>query len=79
VIDYGYVKRAVLGAAEAFDLSHVEFDRWKSSQLVQELEDEGIAMVQVGQGFASLSAPTKELQRLVAEAKLRHGGDPLLG
>ena len=27
---------------------------------------------------SSLSAPTKELQRLVVEGKLRHGGDPLL-
>jgi len=78
VIDYGYVKRAVLDAAQAFELAHVEFDRWNSSQLVQELEDEGVTMVQVGQGFASLNAPTKELQRMVAEGKLRHGGDPLL-
>jgi phage terminase large subunit-like protein len=78
VIDYGYVKRAVLEAAEAFDLRHVEYDRWNSSQLVQELEDEGIEMFALGQGFASLSAPTKELQRLVVEGKLRHGGDPLL-
>jgi len=35
-------------------------------------------MLQLGQGFASLSAPTKELNRLVVEGKLRHGGDPLL-
>ena len=35
-------------------------------------------MFAMGQGFASLSAPTKELQRLVVEGKLRHGGDPLL-
>jgi phage terminase large subunit-like protein len=78
VIDYAYVKRAVLEAADAFDLSHVAYDRWNSSQLVQELEDEGITMLQLGQGFASLTSPTKELQRLVVEGKLRHGGDPLL-
>jgi phage terminase large subunit-like protein len=78
VIDYAYVKRAVLEAAAAFDLRSVEFDRWNSSQIVRELEDEGIVMVEVGQGFSSLSAPTKELQRLVVEGKLRHGGDPLL-
>jgi phage terminase large subunit-like protein len=35
-------------------------------------------MFELGQGFASMSAPTKELQRMVSEAKLRHGGDPLL-
>jgi phage terminase large subunit-like protein len=74
VIDYAYVKRAVREAAAAFDLRSVEFDRWNSSQVVRELEDEGIAMLELGQGFSSLSAPTKELQRLVVEEKLRHGG-----
>jgi phage terminase large subunit-like protein len=78
VIDYAYVERAVLEAAERFDLRQVAFDRWNSSQLVQELEAEGITMVSLGQGFAGLSAPTKELQRLVAEGRLRDGGDPLL-
>lgn len=78
VIDYEFVKAAVLEAAEAFDLRHVAYDRWNSSQIVQDLEGEGIEMFAMGQGFASLSAPTKELQRLVVEGKLRHGGDPLL-
>jgi phage terminase large subunit-like protein len=35
-------------------------------------------MLQVRQGFASLSAPTKELLRLVLDRKLRHGGHPVL-
>jgi phage terminase large subunit-like protein len=77
-VDYGYVKRAVLEAAAAFDLRCVEFDKWNSSQLVRELEDEGIQMLDARQGYASLSAPTKELQRLVIEGQLRHGGDSLL-
>jgi phage terminase large subunit-like protein len=78
VVDYSYVKAAVLDAMAQFDLRLVEYDRWNSSQLVIELENEGIPLAEVGQGFASLSAPTKELQRLVTEGKLRHGGDPLL-
>jgi len=77
-IDYAYVKRAVLDAAATFDLCAVEYDRWNSSQLVNELTDEGVPMFAVGQGFAHLTAPTKELQRLVMERKLRHGADPLV-
>ena len=78
VIDYAYVKRAVLEAAERFDLRHVAFDKWNSSQLVQELAAEGIEMFPLGQGYASMSAPVKEMSRLIVEAKLRHGADPLL-
>jgi phage terminase large subunit-like protein len=77
-IDYAYVKQAILEAAEAFDLVDVNFDRWNSSQIVKQLEDEGIEMIELGQGVASMSTPTKELQRLVVEGKFRHGGNPLL-
>jgi phage terminase large subunit-like protein len=77
-VDYHAVRAAVHEAAGMFDLRDVSYDRWNSSQLVQELADDGIEMVQLGQGYAGLSAPTKELLRLVSDEKLRHGGDPLL-
>jgi phage terminase large subunit-like protein len=35
-------------------------------------------MVPVRQGFVTLSAPTKELQRLVLDGRYRHGGNPLV-
>ena len=77
-VDYAAVRAAVLEAAGAFDLKSVSFDPWNSSHLVSELEDEGIEMVQLRQGFASMSAPCKEMLRMVVEGELRHGGDPLL-
>ena len=40
--------------------------------------DDGIVMVQVGQGFASMNPPMKGLQRLLLEGKIAHGGNPLL-
>ena len=35
-------------------------------------------MVAVGQGFNSLAAPTREVERLVLEGSLQHGGHPVL-
>jgi len=35
----------------------------------------GITMVPFGQGFASMSSPTKELMKLVLEERLAHGGN----
>jgi phage terminase large subunit-like protein len=35
-------------------------------------------MVAFGQGFVSMSAPTKELLRLTMDHKLAHGGNPVL-
>lgn len=72
------IRQAVNEAAVTYNLKDVGYDRWNSSELVTNLVDDGIEMVDVGQGMASMSAPTKELLRLVLEKKLRHGGNPVL-
>jgi phage terminase large subunit-like protein len=51
--------------------------------MILDAEADGLPMVKVGQGYASLSAPLKELDRLVRigtpeQPKLRHGGHPVL-
>ena len=35
-------------------------------------------MIQFGQGFSSMSAPTKELERLILEKKIAHNGHDVL-
>lgn len=76
VIDYGAIRRRMVLDAEQFEVVDVAFDRWGATQLVQELTDDGLNMVAMGQGFASMSAPTKELLRLVAAGRYTHGGNP---
>lgn len=77
VVDYSYIKKDVLIVCENFDLKGLAFDRWNSSKLVGELIDEGVPMVQFGQGFASMSAPMKEFLRLVLKKSLSYN-DKLL-
>jgi phage terminase large subunit-like protein len=87
IVDQDAVKQTVLQSALTYALREVAFDRWNSSKLVTELTDEwgektdtqeGPRMVQFGQGYASMSAPTKELERLLLSGKIRHGGHPVL-
>jgi phage terminase large subunit-like protein len=78
VIDYGFVRQTILQAASEFDLRDVSYDRHFAAQLVQELEGEGVAMVQVPQTIAYLSSPTKELLRMTLEGRIRHGRHPVL-
>lgn len=77
-IDQDVIKRDIMAAKEKYDLRDVGYDRWNASKLVRELEAEGITMVQIGQGFASMSAPTKHLLELILQNKFRHGGNPIL-
>lgn len=75
--DYNWIKKDILLACDRFNVKGIAFDRWNSSQLVTDLMEEGVEMVKFGQGFASMSAPMKELLRLVLNGLLEHN-DPLL-
>ena len=77
VIDYEMIKAALREDAERFDLREIAFDRWGATQLSTELLDEGFPLIQAGQGYASMSGPTKELLRLIANGSYRHGGNPV--
>ena len=44
----------------------------------QNLDGAGFTVVPFGQGYASMSPPTKELLKLVLEERLAHGGHPVL-
>lgn len=78
VIDYAAIRQHILEASEKYNIREIAFDRWGAIQLVQELEGEGLTMVPMGQGFASMSAPTKEFLTRILGKTLWHGGDPVL-
>ena len=61
-----------------YDIREVAFDRWGAAKLRADIENTGLALVQFGQGFASMSSPMKEMERLVLEKKIVHGGNPVL-
>jgi phage terminase large subunit-like protein len=77
VIDYDAITEALAADRVVFGITDVAFDRWGATQLSTQLTEDGWPLVQMGQGFASMSAPTKELLRLVKQGSYRHGGNPL--
>ena len=78
VIDHAFIRKTLNELADKFYIKEVAFDRWGAVQVVTQLMDDGFTMVQFGQGFASMSAPTKELLKLVLQERLHHGGHPVL-
>lgn len=77
VVDYDFIEADILRICERFNVKSIAFDRFNSSQLVNNLMSQSIPMVQFGQGFGSMSAPTKEFMRLAYKGLLTHN-DPLL-
>lgn len=76
--DFAFVEAEIVALAARFDLRELAYDRTFAGEIVQHLQDEGLNLVQFGQGFLSMAAPTAELERLSVSRKLWHGGHPVL-
>lgn len=77
-IDYDRIRARIGELGERFLVREINFDRWGAAQIVRQLDDDGFEMVKFGQGYASMSAPSKALEALWLDGKLRHGGHPVL-
>jgi len=76
--DYRILRRDILEMCEEYNVKGIAFDRWNSSTLIPDLVDDGLECYPFGQGFASMSAPVKNLEILIRSGNLDHGGNELL-
>ena len=78
VIHYDFIEKFIIDLSEKYHILEIAVDRWNATQMIQNLEGEGFTIVPFGQGFSSMSAPTKEFYRLLMEGRIIHGGNPVL-
>ena len=78
VIHYDFIEKFIMDLSEKYHILEIAVDRWNATQMIQNLEGEGFTIVPFGQGFSSMSAPTKEFYRLLMEGRIIHGGNPVL-
>ena len=76
--DYEVVRKRLHELRDKYELDNVFVDRWNASHLSNQLQDDGFHMVEVPPSMNHLSAPSKELETMVADGKLRHDGNPVL-
>lgn len=77
-IDDDRIVADVLELASQLDLRTVAYDRWGAGSIVQRLGKGGVECMPFGQGMASMSAPMKELERLILDREAHTNGDPVL-
>ncbi len=78
VIDYDVIRRRINELNQRFGIREIAIDPWNATQLSVQLQGDGLEVVTFGQGFKDMTAPSKELEKLVMSGKLRHGGHPVL-
>jgi phage terminase large subunit-like protein len=79
VVDYEYIRQSLKDWSAEFDVRELAYDPWNATDLVTRLsEQDGFTCVPMRQGFSSLSAPTKALEKAILSRTLRHDGHPVL-
>jgi phage terminase large subunit-like protein len=78
VIDYNFIEEQVKRDADAYRIQEIAYDPWNANQITQNLEDQGMEMVQFRQGFGSMSAPAKDFEKRVLAGELNHGDNPVM-
>lgn len=78
VVDYDAVADDIDTIRKRFDIAEIGYDPWNAAGIVTRLASAGAAMVEVRQGFATMTPAVKELTRRLSEGKVRHGGNPVL-
>jgi phage terminase large subunit-like protein len=79
-IDYDVVARWIGDELPGIDLRVVMFDRWRVDTLRRDLERIGVdlPLEPHGQGFKDMAPALDQIETLLIDQKLRHGGHPVL-
>lgn len=78
VVDYDAVKAGISEWSKMFEIAEIAYDPWNATQIALQLGDLGATMVEFGQGFKSMSEPSKEFEKLIIGGKMAHGNNPVM-
>lgn len=78
VTDYDFIQADIYKLAQQYNIKSIAYDRWNSSQTVINMQNEGLNMSPFGQGYGSMSTPTKEWEKMVLLKNLEHFKNPVL-
>ena len=78
VIHYGFIEKFIDDLGKIYNIKEIAYDRWGAVEMTQALEGMGFTVVPFGQGFSSMSPPTKRFYELLTVGKMVHGAHPVL-
>ncbi|MCC6426270.1 MAG: terminase large subunit [Phycisphaerales bacterium] len=78
-IDYRYIEDTLLELDQKYSPRSIGFDPWNAQDLCNRLlEDHGLPMVVVRQGFATMSPASKETERMIVAGEFIQTKHPIL-
>jgi phage terminase large subunit-like protein len=77
-IHYPKIKDDFIQTSKNVKIANALYDPWNATSFAQDCQNERIEMVEFRMNTANLSEPTKNLDALIRQGKIRHNGSPLL-
>jgi phage terminase large subunit-like protein len=78
-VDYDFIEQEIIEISTTFNVVKLGLDPWNAKRLGQSLlNTHGLPVVEVRQGYATLTDPTKRFHELVRSGKIHHGGHPIM-
>lgn len=76
--DFDFVEADILSSNKRFVISKMAFDRTFAGEIINHLAEEGIEIVDWGQGYISMGPPTAEMERLIVKGEIVLPENPVL-
>lgn len=77
VLDQAFIREDIKRQRDLYRILEIGFDPWNATQLSIQLTDDGLKMVEVRQGYKTMSPAMKEIEKLILSQNLVHGGNPV--
>jgi phage terminase large subunit-like protein len=78
IIDQDFIEKDIRDACDLFDVVKIGYDPWNASQIVSHLKNEGMELVSLRQGYATMSPFSKNFETLLRSRRINHGNNPVL-
>ncbi|MEO6012740.1 MAG: terminase TerL endonuclease subunit [Devosia sp.] len=78
VVDFRVVEDKVRDLCASFNVREIAFDPHLARNSMNTLQEEGLPVVEMRQGWVTMAPAVKELERAIIGRNFRHGGNPVL-
>lgn len=77
-IDNDFIKAEVKALAARYNVQQLAYDKFGAQEISTHLTNEGLTMVECGQGFISMSEPAKKFEASIVTGRIRHSHNPVM-
>ena len=76
--DFDVIRDDIKDLATMFDIQEIAYDKWRATQLAQQLQEDGAEVVEVGGGIQTMNMPMREVEAALVSRRFNHSENAVL-